>query len=85
MEARDIERFIIDDLLQDSARQSVDLDEPLVSTGLIDSLAMLRLIGFLEEELNLKIGDGEVTLDNFETLRQLLQFLERKRAGAASS
>ena len=56
------------------------MDEPLVSTGLIDSLAMLRLIGFLEEEFNLTIGDGEVTPDNFETMRQLLQFLERKQA-----
>ena len=56
------------------------MDEPLVSTGLIDSLAMLRLIGFLEEEFSLTIGDGDVTLDNFETMRHLMQFLERKQA-----
>ena len=80
MEARHIERFIVKELLRDSGRQSISMDEPLVSTGLIDSLAMLRLIGFLEEEFSLTIGDGEVTPDNFETMRQLLQFLERKQA-----
>ena len=80
MEARHIERFIVEELFRDGARQSISMDEPLVSTGLIDSLAMLRLIGFLEEEFSLTIGDGEVTPDNFETMRQLLQFLERKQA-----
>ena len=80
MEARHIERFIVEELLRDGAHQSIAMDEPLVSTGLIDSLAMLRLIGFLEEEFSLTIGDGEVTPDNFETMRQLLQFLERKQA-----
>jgi acyl carrier protein len=80
MEARHIERFIVEQLLRDGTRQSISMDEPLVSTGLIDSLAMLRLIGFLEEEFSLTIGDGEVTPDNFETMRQLLQFLERKQA-----
>ena len=80
MEARHIERFIVEELLRDGGRQSISIDEPLISTGLIDSLAMLRLIGFLEEEFSLTIGDGEVTPDNFETMRQLLQFLERKQA-----
>ena len=80
MEARHIERFIVEELLRDGARQSLSMDEPLVSTGLIDSLAMLRLIGFLEEEFSLTIGDGDVTLDNFETMRHLMQFLERKQA-----
>ena len=80
MEARHIERFIVEELLRDSGRQSISMEEPLISTGLIDSLAMLRLIGFLEEEFSLTIGDGEVTPDNFETMRQLLQFLERKQA-----
>jgi acyl carrier protein len=80
MEARHIERFIVEELLRDGGRKSISMDEPLISTGLIDSLAMLRLISFLEEEFSLTIGDGEVTPDNFETLQQLLQFIERKQA-----
>ena len=79
MDARHIERFIIENLVHDGTRQTISLDEPLVSSGLIDSLAMLRLIGFLEEELGLTFADGDVTPENFETLRQLLRFLERKQ------
>lgn len=75
-----IERFILDDLLQGGDRKSIEFDEPLISSGVIDSLAMLRLISFLEQELAVKIGDGEVVPENFETLRKIVEFVEQKRA-----
>jgi acyl carrier protein len=77
-----IEKFIIEDLLQGEGRKSIGLDEPLVSTGIIDSLAILRLIMFLEQDLGVKIGDGEVVLENFETLRQIVSFVENKKAAS---
>jgi acyl carrier protein len=79
MNTQAIESFIVNDLLQ-GARDTINLDEPLVSTGVIDSLGMLRLIGFLEEEMGVAIGDGEVTPDNFETLRKIAQFVEGKKS-----
>ena len=80
MSAQSIEQFILDDLLHDEGRKSIGLDEPLVSSGVIDSLGMLKLIGFLEQDLGLTIGDGEVAPENFETLRKILQFIERKKS-----
>ena len=79
MNAESIERFIVNDVLQ-GERDAIGLDEPLVSSGVIDSLGMLRLIGFLEQESGLAIGDGEVTPDNFETVRKIASFVERKRS-----
>lgn len=75
-----IEQFIIDDILQ-GGRKSIAIDEPLVSNGVIDSLGMLRLISFLEQEMNLTVGDGEVAPENFETMRKILEFVERKQKG----
>jgi acyl carrier protein len=79
MDSQAIERFILDDLLQGGSRQTIALDEPLVSSGVIDSLGMLKLIGFLEQEIGVAIGDGEVSPENFETMRKILEFIERKR------
>ncbi len=79
MNVQTIERFILDDLLQGD-RKTISMDEPLISSGVIDSLAMLKLIGFLEQELGLTIGDGEVAPENFETLRNILEFVERKKS-----
>jgi acyl carrier protein len=77
-----IERFILDELLSGSARQTIDPEESLVTTGILDSLSMLRLITFLEEEFGMTIGDGDVGTENFETLRKMAAFIERKTAEA---
>ena len=79
-----IERFILDDLLQGGDHKSIEMDEPLVSTGVIDSLAMLRLITFLEQEMSVTIADGDVLPENFETLRRIVGFVERKKSESGS-
>jgi acyl carrier protein len=51
-----------------------DPDEPLH----IDSLGLLRLVAFLENELGYRIEDDELSIENFATLRQLSQLLATK-------
>ena len=74
-----IERFILDELLLGASRTRIELDEPLISTGVIDSLAMLRLITFIEEDLGVKISDGDVLSENFDTLRRIVGLIEWKK------
>ena len=76
-----IKEFIVDSLLVASDRTDITADEPLTSSGLIDSLGMLRLITFLEEHFNVQVGDGDVGEENFGTLSRLAAFIERKRQG----
>jgi len=51
-----------------------DADEPLR----LDSLAMMRLVSFLESELGYTVQDEELALGNFETLRAVSRLLEGK-------
>ena len=74
-----IERFILDDLLS-GARESLDPNEPLITSGTLDSVGVLRIITFLEEQFGLTIGDGEVGNENFGTLEMLTAFVDRKQA-----
>ena len=53
-----------------------DLDEPLR----LDSLAMMRLVSFMESEIGYTVEDDELTLHNFESLRALGNMLEGKGA-----
>ncbi len=52
-----------------------DPDEPLQ----IDSLGLIRLVVFLENEFGYRIEDEELIADNFATLRQMGQLLATKR------
>lgn len=64
------------------AARSADLTDetPLLSSGILDSLAILQLMSFLADELGIEIGDDDFTLDNFETVGSLLAFVRRRTA-----
>jgi acyl carrier protein len=51
-----------------------DEDEPLR----IDSLAIVRLVAFLETDCGIRIEDEELVAENFATLRKLGELIESK-------
>jgi len=51
-----------------------DLDQPLQ----LDSLGLIRLVTFLENDLGIRIEDEELVADNFATLRLIGQLLATK-------
>jgi acyl carrier protein len=76
-----IEQFILTELVPGGQRAGLDPNEPLVSSGVIDSLGMLRLITFLEDDLGIKVADGDVLSDNFDTLQKITTFVEQRSSG----
>lgn len=53
-----------------------DPDEPLG----IDSLGLIRLVGFMESDLGIRIEDDELLAENFRNLRALEMLLRDKSA-----
>lgn len=80
-----LERFIIDELLLGYGETSIGVDDPLVSSRVLDSLALLRLIMFVEEEFGVEIDDYEVVPENFETIGRITEIIEGKKMGAKST
>ena len=54
----------------------IDQDTPLISTGLIDSLHVAKLLAILEKEYGKVINTRDVGTDNFDTPKQIEQFLK---------
>lgn len=53
-------------------------DEPLLSTQLIDSIGFVDLVVELEREFCLKIDVNAVSERNFNTVADIIKFLETK-------
>ena len=51
-----------------------DPDQPLQ----IDSLGLIRLVAFLESDLNVRVEDDELLADNFATGRNLAKLINAK-------
>ena len=58
-----------------------DLNEPLQ----LDSLALIRLVAFLESDLGYRVEDEELIAENFATLRQLGELLATKTPTAPTA
>jgi acyl carrier protein len=58
-------------------KKQVRDDEPLVSSGLIDSLSVLTLIAALEERLQIHIPAADVQPDDFDTIALIVDTIAR--------
>ena len=59
---------------------SVSDTDSLLDHGVIDSLTMMELIGFLERTYGIQVTDDELIPENFETLSAIAGFVGQKRA-----
>lgn len=50
-------------------------EDSLLSSGLLDSLAIVKLLSFVEEEFNVEISDADFDPENFETLNSITKLI----------
>ena len=74
-----IKNYIINKRLSASGRTEIESDESLISTGILDSMALLQLVTFIEEQFGVTVGDGDLIPDNFETINHIRAFVEMKQ------
>jgi len=53
--------------------------ERWLESGLIDSLGILDLVHFFEEELKVQVTDEELLPDNFQSLQAVADFVRNKQ------
>ena len=74
-----ISDFITGSLLADGPSELAD-DEELFSSSIIDSMNLIELVAFIEGEYGISIGPTELTLENFDSVQRMADFVARKRA-----
>jgi acyl carrier protein len=72
-----IKKFIITELMFEDSAASLADDTPLLD-GVIDSLGLMQMISFIEEEFDVAIEDAEVTATNFRTVADIVRLVEQK-------
>ena len=53
-------------------------DTLLFDEGIFDSMGLLNLISFLEENFSVNVADSELDAANFGSINAMVSFLERK-------
>ncbi len=54
-------------------------DQSFLESGIIDSTGLLELVSFIEEQYGISVDDRELVPENLDSLRNISQFVVRKR------
>ena len=55
-------------------------DDDLLRQGILDSIALMEIVGFIELTYDVSVEGDEVTVDNFRSLAAMTRLVERKQA-----
>jgi acyl carrier protein len=74
----EIRQFIIDNFLMGQDSDSLKDDSSFLEEGVIDSTGVLELVGFLEENYEIKVEDEELIPENLDSIKNICAYLELK-------
>jgi len=72
-------RDFIQEVADTKGVSSFSDEEPLLESGIVDSLSIFRLVAFLEETFRIRIGDEEITNDNLHSVETIELFVLAKQ------
>lgn len=76
--AQQLHSFIAEETGMDESE--FNADTALFSEGYIDSFTMTAVIAYIEETHGVEIPQAEITLENFDTINNMVGFIERAKA-----
>ena len=53
-------------------------DDSLWKEGILDSLGMIELIQFIERTFNIKVGEDDLSPDNFDSINRISRYISTK-------
>ena len=78
-EQEQISRIILENLRDKLFLEGVTADTNLVESGKIDSAGFIRLFVVLEEEFEIEVTARDLSLDRFQSVRSISEFVIEKR------
>ena len=70
-----LRKYISQELLD--GHENLDIEENLLTTGMIDSHGIMRLLVYIEETFGLQVPPIDITLENFRTITLIADYIHR--------
>jgi acyl carrier protein len=74
-----VKDYVVENFMYMRKVKTVGEDESLLRTGVITSLGMMEVVGWVEDTYGVTVDPDEITEQNFDTLRGIAGFVLRKR------
>ena len=74
-----VKDFILKEFLPGENSDELTIATPLISGGILDSLATIKLVSFLEETFRITIEAHEADVEHMNTLADITQLVQSKQ------
>ena len=78
-----IRSFIADNILFSNNGYPLPDDASFLESGVVDSMNVMEIVTFAEKAFGIAVQDYEIVPANFDSVSNLSQYVQRKKAGAA--
>ena len=75
-----ISEFMITTFPPSESGEEYSLTQSLLGTGVIDSIGVLSLVTWLEQEFDIVVDDEDVLPENLDSIESLVKFVEAKHS-----
>lgn len=75
-----LRNYIFSELARDNYSKNLNDDDSLVENGVLDSVAIVQLLSFIENNFATIIDDEELIPENFETINSMYSLIKRKES-----
>jgi acyl carrier protein len=78
--AERVRQYVVDNFLYMHPGYVLADEDALLGKGIIDSLGVMELISFVEDELGVAVADTDVTEQNFQSVASVARYVMSRRA-----
>jgi acyl carrier protein len=76
----ELRQYILEEFLPGEKPSNLTDDTPLRTSGILDSVATLKTVTFVEEHYGIEVEAHEAGVENFDSIRAIASFVRSKRA-----
>lgn len=69
--------FITEEILHGTLKSPLNDRDPLIESGIIDSMGVMTLLVFLEDRFSIQIPGDELLPENFESISTITTLVDR--------
>lgn len=74
-----LKQFIITEVNPERNLGALEDDEPLLESGIIDSLGVLKILAFLDEEFGIDLSADQIKVEKFKNISSICALVEQGR------
>lgn len=82
---RGLRQFLAENFILEDDGAGLAADESLTESGVLDSMGVLELITFIEEQYGFSVPDEDTLPENLDSVTRLVDYVERRLAGVGAA